>query len=176
VKSLKAMGNYFCGFLVFKKMVKYRYLTDEELKEFEEEFKHFLIANGLHSEEWERLNNEDADKAIEVVGLFSNLILDKVYDNVKFVVHIGQKALKAFKFYNDKAILIGVDYKGEYDFPEENILRFISENASEMDIYSTSKSFPKEKRNQEVHFLVKLGSNMSDGKIFDFLSQIKEKQ
>ena len=64
-------------------MVKYRYLTDQELQEFEEEFKHFLIANGLHAEEWEKLNNEDPDKAIEVVGLFSNLILDKVYSFAK---------------------------------------------------------------------------------------------
>ena len=176
MKFLRAMEVFFCGFFGIKTMVKYRYLTDEELKEFEEEFKHFLIANGLHSEDWERLNNEDADKAIEVVGLFSNLILDKVYDNVKFVVHVGKKELKAFKFYDDRAILIGVDYKGEYDFPGENIFKFIADNASDMLIYSTSKLFSKEKRNQEVHFLVKLGGNMSDGKVFDFLSKIKEKQ
>ena len=157
-------------------MVKYRYLTDEELHDFEEEFKHFLIANGLHTEEWERLNNEDPDKAIEVVGLFSNLILDKVYDNVKFVLHVGQKDLKAFKFYDDRAVLIGVDYKGKHDFPKNDILKFIAENASDMLIYSTSKSFSKENRNQEVHFLVKLGGDMSDGQVFDFLYKIKEKQ
>jgi hypothetical protein len=73
-------------------------------------------------------------------------------------------------------LLIGVDYKGKLNFPNENILEFINENASEMLIYSTSKSFLKEKRNDEIHFLVKLGSNFSDSKIFDFLSQIKEKQ
>ena len=56
-----AIGNYSFGFFLFK-MVKYRYLTDKELQEFEEEFKHFLIANGMHSEEWERLNHEDVDK------------------------------------------------------------------------------------------------------------------
>ncbi len=161
-------------YLAFTLMVKYRYLTDEELKEFEEEFKHFLIANGLHAEEWEKLNDEDPDKAIEVVGLFSNLIFDKVYDKTKFIVHVDNKVLKAFKFYEDKALLIGVDYKGKLNFPNENILEFINENASEMLIYSTSKSFPKEKRNDEMHFLVKLGSNFSDGKIFNFLSQIKE--
>ncbi len=157
-------------------MVKYRYLTDGELREFEEEFKHFLIANGLHSEEWEKLNNEDADKAIEIVGLFSNLILDKVYDNTKFVVYVGQKDLKAFKFYDDKAVLIGIDYKGEYEFSKDNIFKFIADNASQIHIYSTSKSFPKQKRNEEIHFLVKLGGNISDGKLFDFLFQIKEKQ
>ena len=43
-------------------------------------------------------------------------------------------------------------------------------------IYSTSKSFSKENRNQEVHFLVKLGGDMSDGQVFDFLYKIKEKQ
>jgi len=163
-------------YLAFTLMVKYRYLTDNELKEFDEEFKHFLISNGLHAEEWKKLNDDDPDKAIEVVGLFSNLIFDKVYDKTKFIIHIDKKVLKAFKFYEDRAVLIGVDFKGEFDFPDENILEFINKNASQMLIYSTSKSFLKEKRNDEMHFLVKLGSNFSDGKIFDFLSQIKEKQ
>lgn len=155
-------------------MVKYRYLKDEELKEFQEEFKHFLIANGLHKEEWEKLNNEDPNKAIEVVGLFSNFIFDKVYDKTKFIVHVEQKVLKAFKFYEDRAVLIGVDNKSQFNFPDKNIFQFITKNASEMLIYSTSKLFSKENRNKEMHFLLTLGSDFSDGKIFNFLSDIKE--
>ena len=69
-----------------------------------------------------------------------------------------------------------MDYKGKHEFPNDDILKFIADNASDMVIYSTSKTFLKENRNQEVHFLVKLGGNMSDGKVFDFLFKIKEKQ
>ena len=157
-------------------MVKYRFLTDEELKEFEEEFKHFLIANGLHTEEWEKLNKDDPDKAIEVVGLFSDLILDKVYDKTNYILHISGKALKVFKFNKGNAVLLGVDFKGEGGFPEENVLAFISKNASDMLIFGTSKSFPEEKRNQELHFFVKHGAVVTDEKLFNYLAEIKEKQ
>ena len=83
-------------------MVKYRFLTDEELKEFDEEFKHFLIANGLHAEEWKAMNEKDPDRAIEVVGLFSDLILDKVYDKTEYILHQNPTSLRAFKFYKEK--------------------------------------------------------------------------
>ena len=38
--------------------MKYRCLTDEELKELEPEFKQFLIVNHVHAEEWEELNKK----------------------------------------------------------------------------------------------------------------------
>lgn len=157
-------------------MVKYRFLTDEELKGFDEEFKHFLIANGLHAEEWKAMNENNPDKAIEIVGLFSDLILDKVYDKTEHVLHIGEKNMKAFKFFKEKAVLIGVEFKGEGVIPKVNTMKFIVDNASKMLIYGTSKSFTEEKRNQELHFLVKNGAVLSDEKVFDFLVKMKEEQ
>ena len=157
-------------------MVKYRFLTDEELKEFDEEFKHFLIASGLHAEEWEAMNKKDSDKAIEVVGLFSDLILDKVYDKTEFIVHQSSKTLKAFKFFREKAILLGVDYNGDKDIPYEGLLEFISNNAKEMLIYTSSKSFTEADRNKELHHLVKFGASATDEKIYSFLAKIKEVQ
>jgi len=157
-------------------MVKYRFLSDEELKEFDEEFKHFLIANGLHAEEWKAMNEDNPDKAIEIVGLFSDLILDKVYDKTEFLIHVGEKNLKVFKFFNEKAILLGVEYKGEGSFPDDEILKFVVDNADQMLIFGTSKSFTEEKRNQELHFLVKHGAIVTDEKVFEFLAKTKEEQ
>jgi len=157
-------------------MVKYRFLSDVELKEFEEEFKHFLIANGVHAEEWEKLNNENPDRAIEIVGLFSDLILDKVYDKTEFLIHQDTKSIKAFKFFKENAVLIGVDYKGEGDLPENDILKFLSENAADMLIYATSKTFSEENRNKELHFLVQHGAFVTSHEVFDYLSKVKEEQ
>jgi len=38
--------------------MKYRCLTSEELKELEQELKHFLIANHVYTEEWAALNKK----------------------------------------------------------------------------------------------------------------------
>ena len=154
-------------------MVKYRFLTDEELQGFDEEFKHFLIANGLHAEEWKSMNINEPNKAIEIVGLFSDLILDKVYDKTEYVLHTGDKNLKAFKFFKEKAVLIGVEFQGEGVISKENTIKFIVDNASQMLLYATSKNFNEEKRNKELHFLVNNGAVVTDEKVFNFLSNMK---
>jgi len=155
-------------------MVKYRFLTDEELKEFDEEFKHFLIANGLHAEEWKEMNEKDPDRAIEVVGLFSDLILDKVYDKTEYILHHNPTSLRAFKFYKEKAVLLGIDYKGDKEIPDEGILEFISNNAKEMLIYASNKSFKEMDRNKEIHYLIKYGAFVTDEKLYNFLAEIKK--
>lgn len=43
-------------------MLKYRSLTQDELKSLETEFKHFLIINELHDEEWNALATNDPEK------------------------------------------------------------------------------------------------------------------
>ena len=57
--------------------MKYRILSNEELSHLEEDFKHFLIVNGVHAEEWEALNNNDVDKAVQLVEVFSDTVLQK---------------------------------------------------------------------------------------------------
>lgn len=155
-------------------MPKYRFLDDIELKELEEEFKQFLISNGLHNEEWEALNKKNPDKAIDIVGLFSDLILDKVYDKTDYLLHLTPKSVKTFQFFQEKAVLLGVDYEGQGNIPGKDTLAFITEHASQMKIYGTSKSFKQEDRNKEIHFLVTKGVLASDGKIFEFLKEVKK--
>ena len=60
--------------------------------------------------------------------------------------------------------------------PGKTGLEFIAENASDMLIFSTGKSFTEEIRSKEVHFLVQNGAFASDSLIFDFLREIKEKK
>ena len=50
--------------------MKYRILTDEELAPLADEFKHFLIVNGVHTEEWVRINSNSPQKAEVVVTEF----------------------------------------------------------------------------------------------------------
>ena len=47
-------------------MLKYRLLTDDELKELEHEFKQFLIVNEIYDEEWRKLNAEKSKKVDEL--------------------------------------------------------------------------------------------------------------
>ena len=118
-------------------MVKYRFLTDDELIALEVEFKQFLITNGLHDDEWRVLNKDYPKKAEEVVGLFSDLILDKVFTQTKYLMHHSNDKIKVFYFTTSKAIMIGLDFEGEDVIPEEGLMSFIKSNLSKFKIYTS---------------------------------------
>ena len=77
-------------------MIKYRTLSKEELFALEDEFKQFLIVNGLHDQEWRALCTEEPNKAQQFIDLFSNLVLEKVYSQVSGLVQIGQDFVSVF--------------------------------------------------------------------------------
>lgn len=60
-------------------------LTNEELQPLEEDLKHFLIINGVDGDEWKKINEQNPDKANELVGIFSDTVLQKVYEKIKFL-------------------------------------------------------------------------------------------
>jgi hypothetical protein len=153
-------------------MVKYRFLTDQELSELEAEFKQFVITNGLHDDEWRSLNENAPESAKEVVGMFSDLILDKVFSQTKYLMHHSNDKIKVFQFTTTKAIMIGLDFEGEEVIPEEGLMDFISANVSKFNIYTASKDYIEDLRNKEIYALVRNGAEKVDENWFEFLSKL----
>ena len=153
-------------------MVKYRFLTGEELKELETEFKQFVITNGLHDDEWRALNKNAPEKAKEVVGMFSDLILDKVFTQTKYLMHHSNDKIKVFHFTSAKAIMIGLDFEGDGVIPEDDLMDFIRANVEKFNIYTASKNYEEASRNKEIFALVRNGAEKVDEKWFDFLSKL----
>ena len=65
--------------------IKYRLLNDKELSELKEEFTQFLIIQGIHNDEWTELNKNDPKKALQIVAVFSDTVLEKSYSKVKYL-------------------------------------------------------------------------------------------
>lgn len=152
--------------------MKYRFLSDEELSSLEDEFKQFLITNHLYAEEWEELNKTNPEKARDVVGMFSDLVLEKVYSKTKCLLHHSANKLKVFSFQDEMALLIGLDYSGEGIIPEDGLLEFIQERKNDFEVFSASKKFTKENRNSEVYSLVKNGAVKIEPDFFSVLSKL----
>tara|TARA_B100000795_G_C22802949_1_gene442940 strand:+ start:863 stop:1327 length:465 start_codon:yes stop_codon:yes gene_type:complete len=154
-------------------MVKYRFLTDEELKELETEFKQFMISNGLHDDEWRAINKNTPKKAKEIVGMFSDLILEKVFAQTKYLLHHSNDKIKVFYFTAEKAVMIGLDFEGEAIIPKDELIAFVKANVGKFQIYTASKSYETGDRNNEIFALVKNGAEKVDEYWFDFLSKLK---
>lgn len=142
--------------------MKYRCLTDEELNELEEEFKHFLISNNVYTEEWEVLNKRKDKKVQELVGMFSDIVLDKALKNIKYLEHITSLDIKSFKCDTDKMTLIGIASKNQnIDFTKDVLM----DNKDELDIFKTTKAYHKQ-RELEVFDLLQSGCSIIDEERF----------
>ncbi|MCB9365462.1 MAG: hypothetical protein H6587_12895 [Flavobacteriales bacterium] len=142
--------------------MKYRVLTKEELLELEEDFKHFLIANGIYDDEWVKINKEDQKKAIELVELFSDVVFDKALKKIKFLEHITPQGINAFFFPDNEVVLIGIiSANKEIDFTKDTLNKL----KQELNIFRTTKPYFKS-REEEIFDLLETGCSIIDEERF----------
>ena len=146
--------------------MKYRILSDSELKELETEFIQFLVANGIDDAEWKKINNNDPDKAIEFVETFSDVVFEKAFNKVQFLEHLEPTSIKVFMFGSDKIYLISIDSKHpDIDFRDKDVLTALATNFLEykdhLTIYKTNKAIT-ENRELEIFKMLKDGCLVID--------------
>jgi hypothetical protein len=154
-------------------MVKYRRLSDEELKELEQEFKQFLIANGVHNEEWISINEKQPEEAINLVDLFSDLVLEKSLEQIKYLIHSTQGDLKMFWFQKDEARLVALKSNTEsINFTSSNWLSEIPEHYAQIEFFTSEKKFSESDRSKELYTLIKAGAQVSTEQMFKIVHQL----
>jgi len=145
--------------------MKYRCLSNEELSELEGEFKQFLISNNVYTEEWEELNLKKDKKVLELVEMFSDIVLGKALRNIKYLEHITPNDIKSFKCDTIEMVLIGIASKNKkIDFTKDVFADF----AEELDIFKMSKPYHKD-RELEVFDLLQSGCSIIDEERFNKL-------
>ena len=142
--------------------MKYRKLTVDELKELEEDFKHFLIANGIYDDEWVKLNKENPTKAQDLVDMFSDVVMDKALKNIKFLEHITPEGINAFYYEEQGVVLIGIAANNKsIDFTKDNLDQF----KNDLNIFKTTKPYFKT-REEEIFELLETGCSIIDEERF----------
>jgi len=136
--------------------MKYRLLTMEELEVFEQDFKQFLIVNGVHSEEWEEMNRSNKQKAVQLVEVFSDSVLQKVYEKIRFLEHRSKNSCLVFKLNKENVELISIHTKEDSTLSletPESIHQAFQKNVEELSVFKTEKPYEKT-RELEVHKLL----------------------
>lgn len=161
-------------------MIKYRRLTEEEFELLESDFVRFLASNSIQAQDWQKLKSDSSDKVDELLDIFSDTVLEKVYEKAEYLIIVKPTELHAFKIGKSSAKLIGVRFKS----PKLNLL---AKNELEV-VFDSEKSFlfhnpalfSLKKENdkpkpEEVFFLVKQGADVVDNKWFDLLKALNTK-
>ena len=138
--------------------MNYRILSQEELELLEDDLKAFLIVNGVHGDEWAEMNKSNPVKAVELVELFSDTVLQKVYDQVRFIEHRSQKSCMVFHLLDDKIELISINANSDaVDLTTpDSIHEALSTNAKSLSIFRTEKRYLKD-RAAEIHEMLEQG-------------------
>ncbi|XOV66420.1 MAG: DUF6495 family protein [Fluviicola sp.] len=138
--------------------MKYRMLTDEELPLFEEDLKQFLIIHGVHGDEWARMNDEHPEEARNLVGLFSDTVLQKVYEKIKFIEHRSKSSCMVFYLKPESIEMISINAKIEsLDLSTpEGIHDALVNQTSQLTFFKNSKAYSKE-RELEIHEMLEQG-------------------
>ncbi|NRA11798.1 MAG: hypothetical protein HRT57_07580 [Crocinitomicaceae bacterium] len=138
--------------------MKYRILSQEELELLEDDLKAFLIVNGVHGDEWTEMNKFNPVRAVELVELFSDTVLQKVYDKIRFIEHRSQKSCMVFNLKDDKIDLISINANEDgIDLTTpESIHEALSLKAGSLSIFRTEKMYLKD-RAAEIHEMLEQG-------------------
>lgn len=157
-------------------MLKYRSLSKDELIELEPEFKQFLIVNEIYDAEWRALASQDPEKAQSFIDLFSNIVLERVYNQVPGLVHIGNDFITVFDFqdaiwtfYHFQFTNLQQPLKCEAD----DFLRFIQQNWEHLSMHKGTKKSSEQKA-AEIHALLSKGARpLRPLQIQEFLKSMK---
>lgn len=133
-------------------------LNREELELLEEDFKHFLIVHGVHDPEWRKMNADHPDQAQELVGLFSDTVLQKVYEKVRFLEHRKPQSCMVFHFSEAQVSLISINAKSDaVDLSTpEGIHAALVHTADLLTFFQSKKEYSKP-REEEIHQMLEQG-------------------
>jgi hypothetical protein len=133
-------------------------LSQEELELLEEDLKAFLIVNGIHADEWEQMNTAAPEKAIELVELFSDTVLQKVYENLRFIEHRTTRSCMVFNLKPDRIELISINATADtVNLSTTNSIHdALSNSAKQLTVFKTEKAYSKV-REDEIHELLEQG-------------------
>lgn len=154
--------------------MKYRMLTKDEREIFDEDFKHFMISNGVSNEEWLLMNQSQPIKALDLVEIFSDLVLDKVYQKVEFIEFRSENSCLVFYCGTTKIEVISIASKNGNELnlsTPESIHEALIHHSSKLDIFKSEKPYATS-RELEIHQMIEQGCFNSSREFWDGLTKL----
>jgi hypothetical protein len=147
-------------------MTKYRLLNNEELSNFEEEFVKYLVVNGITADEWRKLVDDKPDDAQKIIGLFSDVVFEKVLRQTAFLEFRSPSYIQSIQCLGDKMITVALSVSDKSI--DLNQLDWQSVDASKFAIHKAEKVY-EPSREEEIFALTEKGFVVSDGELYKAL-------
>lgn len=160
--------------------MKYRRLNLDELKSLERDFINFLAANSVTGEDWEKLKNEEQDKAERLIEIFSDMVFDKTLEKIEYLEQKSAKEIRTYHCQADRLIMIGLLIEGEstLDFrqnmPPQQMIQQLTLSGAQLKLFRGEKAYGKD-RQQVLFQLMEQGALIAkDGHLYKVLNQLQK--
>ena len=161
--------------------MKYRRLSNDELKELEPEFVKFLASNHVTADDWVKMKEDNPKKVEGLIEVFSDIVFDKILKKVDYLEFKTPNDLKIFHCQPEKIVMMGlfIEGKSDLDFtqtlqPNEMMEKFRTSGAN-LKLYSAEKAY-KNGREAELFKMMENGCLIvKDGTLFNLLSSLRGK-
>ncbi|MCH2196025.1 DUF6495 family protein [Kordia sp.] len=150
--------------------MKYARLTKEQLEELHQEFINFLATQSITAEEWAKLKTEKPEVAEQEIDVFSDLVWEGVLKQATYLENISSQHMYLFHLREDEMKLIAVKILNEaIDITTKEGFQWLRENytTEEVEILTANKAY-SEDRNADKFALLKQGSNITKGKLYQW--------
>jgi hypothetical protein len=154
--------------------MKYRVLTDEELQHLEGDLKAFLIINGVEGDTWKKMNEQEPEKALALVELFSDKVLETVYEKLEYLEFRTVESCLVFKMGKTEQSLISIQCKAGSSLDlstPEGIHNALKNHFSELELFTSQRNYTQE-REVEIHTLITQGCLLSSAEFWNVLEEI----
>ena len=154
--------------------MKYKRLTTDELYALESDFVNFLASMQVTAKDWEKMKEQEYEKADELIDVFSDIVYDKVLEKISYLEFRDEKTLNVFYFMEDAVKLIGLRVKegGKLNFTAPDVLeQWNNANNSSVHVVRSERKCEKEKK-LEIFELLQSGCLITDDKLFKLLDSM----
>ncbi len=158
--------------------MKYARLTKEQLEEMHTEFITFLSTQGIDAKEWADLKANKSAIAEQEIDLFSDLVWEKVLNTVQYLEHFSPQQIFLFKIEERQMSLIGIKLENEtINLATREGYKWLQKHLLDDDVtlYKSTKAIVED-RNTDIFALIKQGSNITKGELYEYFAKIVNKK
>lgn len=152
--------------------MRFRKLSKIELEALSEELIQFLVVQGIDDDLWRDINKKYPQKAEELVALFSDTVLQKVYAKVQYLSFVSEQVFSIFKINGEEMEAIVVKNKSKtLAFKDlKSVLERTSKNTNNYELLSAKRSLG-DKILDEIHALTEKGCLVADEELWQYFNQ-----
>lgn len=138
-------------------MLKFRRLTENELKSFRKQFIAFLEKNNLNQNDWMLMQRREPSKARILIDIFSDMVFYSILSKSACMERLSTKEFKSYRFFKDKVIAICAKIKEDspHSFNKDNLNEVLGKTLlnDNLEVLKAEKSFEKSREQEMFRFL-----------------------